>query len=284
MPDNVTCGLPTVAVRMPAHPVARLLIHRAGLPLAAPSANRSGRPSPTCAAHVLHDLDGRIPLILDGGAADVGVESTVVDLLQHPPALLRPGGVTYEQLLPLLPGLRVYAKHFQSAALEAAPTTPGMKYRHYSPDARVVLFDPSPSTIGTASTASTTSSSAVQAAINHEAAQLALSDTTTFAIVRTTSTSTSTSTSTTSRSSSSSGGPSVVQYAPDVKPIPGQAIEYVLSCNAAADEVARGLFKALRELDELGVRVILVEGISEDNEGLAVMNRLRKAASQVINV
>ncbi|KAG2490381.1 hypothetical protein HYH03_011182 [Edaphochlamys debaryana] len=146
VPDAVTCGLPTMAVRMPAHPVALAVIAACGFPLAAPSANSSGRPSPTIARHVFADLGGRIPLIIDGGPCTCGVESTVLDGLRSPPAILRPGGVTREQLLgyPGLGALQVYRRDFVDAALEAAPTTPGMKYRHYSPTAPVLLLDPNP--------------------------------------------------------------------------------------------------------------------------------------------
>ena len=102
IPDEVSAGLATVAVRFPAHPVARDLIRLTGRPLAAPSANRSGKPSTTTAAHVLHDMDGRIEAILDGGPCEVGVESTIVDLTGERPRLLRPGGVTPEELRALL--------------------------------------------------------------------------------------------------------------------------------------------------------------------------------------
>jgi L-threonylcarbamoyladenylate synthase len=98
LPQAVTAGQPTVAVRMPAHPVARALIAAAGVPLAAPSANTSGRPSPTSAQHVLDDLAGRVPAVVDGGGCGFGVESTVLDGLRVPPVVLRPGGVTAEQL------------------------------------------------------------------------------------------------------------------------------------------------------------------------------------------
>ncbi len=141
VPDAVTCGLPTMAVRMPAHPVALALIAACGFPLAAPSANSSGRPSPTLASHVLDDLGGRIPLVLDGGPCTCGVESTVLDGLRSPPAILRPGGVTREQLVryPGLEAVQTYRRDFVDEQLEAAPTTPGMKYRHYSPNAQVGL-------------------------------------------------------------------------------------------------------------------------------------------------
>ncbi|CAD6911043.1 unnamed protein product [Tilletia controversa] len=184
VPKEVTCGQSTLAIRMPSHPLARALIARTGLPLAAPSANASGRPSPTTAAHVMRDLGGeldgftttnagegegdargRIKYILDGGSADVGVESTVVDGVSSPGELrvLRPGGVTVEQLTACLREngllsetgsggggaggegegavrLRVYGKDMaRSSEMETNPTTPGMKYRHYSPTAPVIL-------------------------------------------------------------------------------------------------------------------------------------------------
>lgn len=135
VPDMVSAGLPTVAVRMPDHPVALQLIDAAGVPIAAPSANRSGRPSPTCARHVLSDLAGRIDAVLDGGLCRVGLESTVLDLTGPHPVILRPGGVTQEILSSALgePVLRSFWKGV------TAPPSPGMKYRHYSPRAPLIL-------------------------------------------------------------------------------------------------------------------------------------------------
>jgi len=137
VPDVTTGGLDTVAVRAPAHPVARSLIERSGVPIAAPSANRFSRPSPTTAQHVLEDLNGRIELILDGGPTPIGVESTVLDLTQDPPMILRPGGVTLEELRGILGEVRLLG----SSALEAAKRSPGMRYRHYAPRARVLLIE-----------------------------------------------------------------------------------------------------------------------------------------------
>lgn len=135
VPDLVSAGLPTVAVRMPAHLVALELIKAAGVPIAAPSANRSGRPSPTSARHVLEDLAGRIEAVLDGGVCRVGVESTVLDLTGPRPVILRPGGVTREALASALgePVLQFVWKG------EAVPPSPGMKYRHYAPRAPLIL-------------------------------------------------------------------------------------------------------------------------------------------------
>ena len=142
IPDSTTGGLPTVALRMPAHRVALDLIDRAGLPLAAPSANLSGKPSTTRGAHVFHDLAGKIPLILDGGDAVVGLESTIVDLTGERPAILRPGKITYEDLKPFAPTLLGSVTVPESER----PRAPGMKYRHYAP-AATVLRVPSPAAL-----------------------------------------------------------------------------------------------------------------------------------------
>jgi len=143
VPDVVTGGQQTMAVRFPKHPIARALISLCGFPLAAPSANSSGKPSPTLASHVYNDLSGKIPLIIDGGACNLGVESTVLDGIRTPPAILRPGSVTFEKLrvVPGMENVQVYRRDFVDKKLEQVPTTPGMKYRHYSPDAEVILIE-----------------------------------------------------------------------------------------------------------------------------------------------
>lgn len=136
--ELATAGLSTVAVRMPNHPVALALIETSGLPIAAPSANVSGRPSPTTARHVQDDLDGRIAGIVDGGPTGVGVESTVVDCTGETPVILRPGGVTKEQLE------AVVGEVLTDPALtdsKQAPKSPGMKYRHYAPNAPLYLVN-----------------------------------------------------------------------------------------------------------------------------------------------
>ena len=137
VPLITTGGLDTVAVRVPSHPVARALIEISGRPIAAPSANRSGRPSPTRAEHVREDLDGRIELILDGGPTSVGVESTVLDMTAAPPLLLRPGGVTIEALRACLGEVDVLGGDDD----EAAGRSPGLRYRHYAPRAQVIVID-----------------------------------------------------------------------------------------------------------------------------------------------
>ncbi|KAI8853298.1 DHBP synthase RibB-like alpha/beta domain-containing protein [Chytridium lagenaria] len=250
IPASVTAGHPTVAIRMPSSPIARALIDQCGFPIAAPSANTSGRPSPTVADHVLQDLNGKVPIILDGGEADGGVESTVLDGLSTPPAILRPGGVTVEQLrvFPGMEGVRVYKKDFVDSGMEAAPVTPGMKYRHYSPRMEVVLFECG----GQADR--------MHAAVTAEAGKML------------------------------SGAPSgskigVMRTTRDtVNEGREDWVEIYLGDARDPATVAHNLFSGLRRLEEVGVVAILVEGIEEEREGLAVMNRLRKAASRIIVV
>jgi L-threonylcarbamoyladenylate synthase len=136
--DNVTAGLPTVAVRLPEHPVARALLQVARCPVAAPSANRSGRPSPTEARHVLDDLDGRIDGVIDSGPTGYGLESTVLDVTGDEPALLRPGGITVEQLERVLGSVTTDPALIDNAT-DRAPRSPGMKYRHYAPQGEMTL-------------------------------------------------------------------------------------------------------------------------------------------------
>ena len=137
----VTAGLETVAVRMPSHPVALALIKASGLPIAAPSANTSGKPSPTTAKHVKDDLDGRIAGIVDGGATGVGVESTVLDCTVEIPVILRPGGVTREQLELMIGPVK---EEVALSKKDETPKAPGMKYTHYAPKAPLTLVNGTP--------------------------------------------------------------------------------------------------------------------------------------------
>ncbi|HEX5564749.1 MAG TPA: L-threonylcarbamoyladenylate synthase, partial [Sporosarcina sp.] len=139
--ENVSPGFNTVGLRMPEHPVALQLLRTLNGPLAAPSANRSGKPSPTEAGHVLTDLDGRIPLIVDGGQTGVGVESTVIDMTANPPEILRPGGVTREMIEEVIGPVRAESKS-PSASDEEAPRAPGMKYMHYAPESPLFVIQP----------------------------------------------------------------------------------------------------------------------------------------------
>lgn len=144
VPLRVTAGLDTVAMRCPDHPATRALLRLAGVPVAAPSANLSGKPSTTTAQHCVHDLWGRVDAILDGGPCRVGVESTILDLTVWPPRILRPGGVTQEQLAAVLGRVEVDPGLVRP---DQTPKAPGMKYRHYSPQAEVRLLQGAPQRI-----------------------------------------------------------------------------------------------------------------------------------------
>ncbi|MFA4889454.1 MAG: L-threonylcarbamoyladenylate synthase [Candidatus Omnitrophota bacterium] len=133
IPDIITGGLDTIAVRMPNHKIALDLIKKAQTPIAAPSANIFGRPSPTTAQHVLEDLDGKINLVIDGGSTDIGVESTIVDLTQDPFCVLRPGGVGIEELRRIIPQVELYKKD--------GILSPGMYPRHYAPNAKILIME-----------------------------------------------------------------------------------------------------------------------------------------------
>lgn len=140
VPDVTTAGLPSVAVRCPSHPVAQALLRACMLPIAAPSANRSGRPSPTTAAHVWEDMRGRIPLILDGGPCQVGVESTVVDLTGDVPCVLRPGAITAEDIASVTGQCSVAPSVMRPLKEGEQAPSPGMRHRHYAPKAKMTVY------------------------------------------------------------------------------------------------------------------------------------------------
>ncbi|KAI3322065.1 translation factor [Xylariaceae sp. AK1471] len=280
---EVTAGLTTFGVRMPASPLALSLIKLTGTPLAAPSANASTKPSPTTAAHVLEDLDGRIELILDGGPCPVGVESTVVDGLCDPPVVLRPGGVSIDELR-TCPGWNNVEKAYKdhSEAGKAAPRAPGMKYKHYSPKAQVVLYE-------------ATYPDLHKGIEQHGLEFKDSSSSNIVGVIRT-------------RYWRLGGGLSCGNFKEqerlnatvgfDNQPVveleikeadlckspSGAPIGKLLDISIGKDSrsIAYGLFSALRELDRQGADVIFVEGTLDDEDiGAAVMNRLRKAASQI---
>lgn len=147
VPDIVTAGGDTVAIRLPEHPVARAMIRAAGCPVAAPSANRSGRPSPTNAQDVWADMAGRIPMILDGGSSQIGIESTVIDVTVEPAMILRPGYYTREYLETWLSGICLDHSIVQDGV---APRSPGQKYRHYAPKAELTVYVGSPEAVNRA--------------------------------------------------------------------------------------------------------------------------------------
>lgn len=230
IPAVVTAGLDTVGMRVPDHPLALELLRQTGFPLAAPSANLSGKPSPTRADHVYADLAGKIPAILDGGETGWGLESTVLDCTVTPFRLLRPGGVTLEELQTLVP---VQLGGGIGAENEDAPRSPGMKYKHYAPEAEVYLIsgEGAPSKI------------------------LELSE----------------------PYLKGGQGVGVMTWAERARLYPGFK---VLSMGPEGDlgSLASKLYHLLREADTLGLKVLFIEGVREENLGLAIMNRLRKAA------
>ncbi|KZF25594.1 translation factor [Xylona heveae TC161] len=245
---EVTAGLDTFGARMPKSILALALIKLAGAPLAAPSANASTKPSPTTAEHVKYDLDGRIDVILDGGPSDVGVESTVVDGLSNPPLILRPGGISIEQLRDCPGWENVEIGYKDSSEKEKAPRAPGMKYRHYSPKATVVLFE------------------AGSDSPTLEDVQRRLGPNRRIGSVRTKTWKLGFATTTANVTAPEQSAPVHL---------------HDIHLGAHTDDIARGLFSALRELDKRGVDAIFVEGVSDEHDGsvaAAVMNRLRKAA------
>ncbi|KAK4162559.1 translation factor [Cladorrhinum sp. PSN259] len=276
---EVTAGLSTFGVRMPASALARTLIKLVGQPLAAPSANASTRPSPTKAVHVLEDLDGRIELILDGGDCQVGVESTVVDGLCSPPVVLRPGGVGIEELRQCKGwegAVKGYKDHSEVGG-RSAPRAPGMKYKHYSPRARVVLFEKQQQQAGNR--------------VEEGDVLLEGGKEKTVAFIRTGTwkvagglRSSKFEEKRISEEGDQDEQGGFVMKQGSLLGLDGQEIARLLDVDLGHDVkgVARGLFAALRELDRQGADVIFVEGVSDgDDIAAAVMNRLRKAASEI---
>lgn len=235
VPDEVSAGLDTVAVRMPSHPVAAELIRLAGVPVAAPSANLSGKPSPTDAETVLADMQGKIAGIIDGGSCSVGVESTIVDTTGEVPVILRPGGITREQLEEVLG--KVELDPALAGAETLKPRAPGMKYRHYAPKARMYVVEDA-------------AALKLLPQLAREAAGIA---------------------------------PAAVICAKDVAESMQRAHNlHILNWGSGKTELAVKLYRLLRRCDKLGVEIIFSEGVSEDGIGLAVMNRMLKAAGRQV--
>ena len=239
VPKITTGGLGTVAVRMPRNKIALALIKRSGLPIAAPSANLSGKPSPTNASHVKEDLDGKVKLILDGGRTEIGIESTVIDMTPRIPVILRPGGISKERIEDeigevrfhdTLLGIRSKSKKINKS--------PGMKYRHYSPNARVVIVEGS-------KTRAEEKIIELTKKLKNDGKRVSIM--------------------TTNRS---------------LKPN-ADSVQFL---GNNLDTIARNLFANLRKADKDHIDVIVVQGINYNNTGFAIMNRLKKAADQIIKV
>lgn len=225
VPDAVTGGMATVAVRMPQNKIALALIKALGHPIAAPSANLSGRPSGTAAGHVLQDFAGKIEMIIDGGPVTVGVESTVLDLSRKPPAILRPGAVTQEDLTPIL------GRVIMGTTAEMKKRSPGTRYRHYSPKAQVTLVDPNDEKI----------IANLIERCNREGKRVALV----------------------------TQNPGSHRDAEVIKRVMPQDLK----------EYAKQIFAVLRELDEQAVDEIIIEKTEEKGIGVAIMDRLKRAAA-----
>lgn len=234
IPLNVTAGGATVAVRVPAHHIAQALIRAAGVPVAAPSANRFGRVSPTQASHVLDDLDGRIDMLLDGGATHVGVESTVLSMVTPVPTILRPGGTSREMLEAVLGPVMVLER---AVSPEDVIPSPGTLAKHYAPRARLIFYR------GQRDVA--------LAAMRKVVAELAAQGT--------------------------SVGVLLTEEDADVFAATPATLQRVGSARDLGD-VARQLFAALRALDRTGVDVILARDYGADGLGLAIRDRLTRAA------
>jgi L-threonylcarbamoyladenylate synthase len=293
--QEVTANLPTFGVRMPSSAFARLLIHVTDRPLAGPSANASTKPSPTTAQHVYHDLKGRIDLILDGGPCGVGVESTVVDGLSEPPAILRPGGIGIEEIR-ACPGWENVQVGYHDSALQhgkEAPRAPGMKYRHYSPKARVVLFEAGSDLSSVTGRVKQDLLASIADGQNIGGSRRKIG------VVRTRMWPAAISLASTQSAKPESQEKEVVVEeanhsisAISIREIPVSldggvdTTVYDIDLGSSAEAIARGLFAALRSLDEVNVDVIYIEGIRDDEGDLAaaVMNRIRKAAEVSVAV
>ncbi len=233
IPDIITAGLDTVAIRMPDNKIASELISRARVPIAAPSANLSGKPSPTKGSHVVEDMMGKIEMIIDGGSTGVGLESTVLDLSTEIPTILRPGGITLEDLREVIPNV------IQDASItnkDEIPKSPGQKYRHYAPNAEMILY--------------TGDIEKIIKKINSDAKYLI--------------------------DEGKKVGIMATEETKDSYTV-GQIL--VSGSREKSETIAHNLFDVLRSFDESNVDIILAEGISYDHMGMAIMNRMLKAAS-----
>jgi L-threonylcarbamoyladenylate synthase len=228
---------------MPAHPVALRLISRAGVPIAAPSANLSGRPSPTRGEHVVEDLYSKVEMIIDGGETLYGVESTIVNLLVKPPVLLRPGAYPVEEIEKVL-GVKVHVPGFARGLSEAERAlAPGMRYRHYAPETPLLLVETD----------------------QYDAEGLARLTRKVVELAR----------------EFGEGRVCVLASKETLASYSGLGVEVLnLGSRSNLYEVAHNLFSALRRVDELGCRVAIAEGFPEQGLGLTIMNRLRKASSR----
>ena len=235
VPYETTGGLDTVAVRFPVHPVAKLFIKAAGGFVAAPSANLSGRPSPTTGKHVYEDMNGRIDMIIDSGACDIGLESTIVDFTQEVPMILRPGYVNEEMLKEVLDDVLKDPAVFGNTLTDVVPKAPGMKYRHYAPKGEMAIISGESSKVA----------EYINGKIGEDVAE---------------------------------GRKAAVLCSAESASL--YSCDYVMSAGHrdSDEEIARNLFALLRDMDEKGIEKIYAENFSDGKRGMAIMNRMLKAA------
>ncbi len=239
VPYVTTGGLDTVAIRMPDHGVSLALITESGVPIAAPSANTAGKPSPTNAKHIIKDLGAKVDIILDGGSTRVGVESTVLDLTASPPKILRPGGTTSEELMEFLGTVDVAGvKTEQEMRMEVA-LSPGMKHKHYAPNSDMIVVEGDDFDMVV--------QKVQELAYDHR-----------------------------------KEGKKVGIMATSESPAYDADIVKVAGSRADLRTIAKNLFKILRGFDDQGVDIILVEGVETKGIGLAIMDRLERAAGHRI--
>lgn len=252
VPYGTTGGLETVAIRMPSDPVANHLIGLAGVPVAAPSANTSGRPSPTTADHVYQDMNGKIEMIVDGGPVGIGLESTIVDVSGEVPVMLRPGAVTIEMLRETLGRVEVDPAILGPLKADVKPKAPGMKYRHYAPKADLLLVEALAENAGGDRSQAELEEAALKAVadkINELAAEKI-----------------------------DQGYKVGIICTDETREHYHKGIVRSLGLRAKEATIAHNLFGVLREYDDLQVDFIFSESFSKARLGQAIMNRLTKAA------
>lgn len=251
VPYGTTGGLDTVAIRMPDDPVANRLIALAGVPVAAPSANTSGRPSPTTADHVWQDMNGRIEMIIDGGPVGIGVESTIVDVSSAVPSVLRPGAITMEMLEAVLGNVSVDPAILGPLSADVRPKAPGMKYKHYAPKADLTLVEPED-----VDRENGLDEKQLQAMIG-KVREL-------------------------SRGKIEAGCKVGVICTDESRHCYTDGEVRSIGERKSQASVAHNLYALLREFDDLGVDYIFSESFPKDHLGQAIMNRLSKAAGYKI--
>lgn len=276
VPYGTTGGLDTVAIRMPDDPVANRLIALAGVPVAAPSANTSGRPSPTTADHVWQDMNGRIEMIIDGGPVGIGVESTIVDVSSAVPAVLRPGAITMEMLAEVLGEVSVDPAILGPLSADVRPKAPGMKYKHYAPKADLTLVEPGTGTERESGAEQVTGAEQKNGADRNTGAdpETGLDETQLQAMIC--------KVRELSREKIEAGYKVGVICTDESRGCYTDGEVRSIGARKSQASVAHNLYALLREFDDLGVDYIFSESFPKDHLGQAIMNRLSKAAGYKI--